>query len=1034
MERWAKYEILGVIGPERNAVYRAFDTVAGRQVLLRLWKSHADAESAATSSGLVKLLKQVQVAQSINHPRVAKTYEAVAEAGVMAVVSELVDGYTLREALSEGGLTESKALALAAQIAQGLAAAGSVGAVHQCLKQENIVVTSSGDAKIINFGWLPTALLAPRARAGNVAAEDAQTEDLSDYECLSPEEAQGQPIDARSNVFSFGSILYEMLTGRHPYMRSTIPDTITAILRERHAPMDLAISYDLRAIVERCLAKQPANRFSPTDALVAAFDDLRTRQGPANRFTPRPGSLISHYRILRQIGSGGVATVFEAEDLHLKRRVALKFLRSDLTSEMARRHNEIEEARAAAALNHPNICTIYEVDEAAGERFISMALVEGITLHQRIADGILFPDLACDIAIQICEGLSEAHRKGIVHRDIKSSNIMLAANNQVCITDFGLADLRKGQEKFKSDSLVGTVGYMAPEQIRGEIVDARCDLWAVGVVMYEMLTGVLPFRGETPMAVIYATMNDPPQEPPSFEVPPQLMQIIHKSLEKPVDDRYQTAAEIREDLRVFRTRSRCVAQSTLGIVEGSAIPSIAVLPFADLSAAQDQDYFCQGIAEELINALARVDGLAVVSRSASFQFRGNKHDIREVGNRLNARAVLEGSVRRAGTRLRITAQLIDVASGYHLWSERFDRAVQEIFEIQDEIANSIVSALKIKLIGAQPEIRRHTTSVLAYQTYLQGRYFWNKRVPNAVRLAVDLFQQARAIDPDYALAYAGLADCMIVPGYYGISRPDDVMPQAKVAALRALQLDPQLSEAHTTLAMITTWHEFRWRDAEDEFRKAIECNPKYAVARMWYGLFALLPLGRMEEALVECEKAQQLEPMNASTLTTTALTLFFMKRYEEAFVWTRRALGLDPDFPVALYCLGRLQAAQGRLESAIETLNSINQIMGFSGLATGTLAYVQAALGKTDAAKTTLIGLGAAARQRYVPASALAIAHLGVDNRDEAVTYLEQAIEEHSSIFAWFSDPIFKPLSGSPRYRALIQKLRAINSLTKVPA
>ena len=438
------------------------------------------------------------------------------------------------------------------------------------------------------------------------------------------------------------------------------------------------------------------------------------------------GATLGPYAMLAELGRGGMGVVYTAHDPRLDRRVAIKVLPPDLTRDDTAKRRFLQEAKAASALDHPNICTIHEINETDdGQIYLVMACYEGETLKQWIERGALALDEAVDIATQVGQGLAEAHGAGIVHRDIKPANLLIAKGGVVKILDFGLAKLAGTEGVTQTGTTVGTVAYMSPEQARGEEVDHRTDIWSLGVVLYEMLTGQQPFQGENLLAISNAILE---QEPASLTrlrtgTSPALARVVTRSLANSRDGRYQSVADLLTELRAVKASVQAPTGATA--VSQSDVPSIAVLPFADMSPQKDQDYFCEGMAEELIDALARLDGLRVVARTSAFQFRGKGHDLREVGEKLNVKTVLEGSVRKAGNRLRINAQLISTDDGYHLWSERYDRDMEDVFAVQDEIAQSVVEKLKVKLLGVadEPLVKRLTDNLEAYNLWLKGRYY-----------------------------------------------------------------------------------------------------------------------------------------------------------------------------------------------------------------------------------------------------------------------------------------------------------------------
>ncbi|MFH1866430.1 MAG: protein kinase, partial [Candidatus Eisenbacteria bacterium] len=452
------------------------------------------------------------------------------------------------------------------------------------------------------------------------------------------------------------------------------------------------------------------------------------------------GKTLSHYRILEKLGEGGMGVVYRADDTKLERHVALKFLSPCILGTDTEKTRFVQEAKAAAALNHPNICTVHEIDEAEGQIFIAMECVEGQSLKARIESGLPTIEEALAIATQIAEGLTEAHAKGIVHRDIKPANVVVTPQGRAKIMDFGLARSSAAAQLTVTGTTVGTIAYLSPEQARGETVDHRTDIWSLGVVLYEMITGLRPFRGNRDQAVIYSILNDEPN-PLSVarpEVPIELENVMSRMLAKNPASRYPSAEEVLADLNRLRKDPEA-ATSTMPASARRRRPSIAVLPFLDMSPQRDGEYFCEGMAEELINALTHIGGLKVSARTSSFQFKGPGHDVRKIGRDLGVETVLEGSVRKAGSRLRITAQLINAADGCHLWSEKFDRDMEDIFAIQDEISLAIVDQLRVGFLGDEKAqlVKRPNASPEAYNLYLRGRWFWNKRTHEDLTKAIE---------------------------------------------------------------------------------------------------------------------------------------------------------------------------------------------------------------------------------------------------------------------------------------------------------
>jgi serine/threonine-protein kinase len=527
------------------------------------------------------------------------------------------------------------------------------------------------------------------------------------------------------------------------------------------------------------------------------------------------------------------------------------------------------EAKAAAALNHPNICTIYEIDEADGRTFIAMECVEGENLRVKIKAGTVELNEAIDVAVQVAEGLAAAHEKGIVHRDIKPANIVVAPRGRVKIMDFGLVRMAGGAQLTRIGTTVGTVAYMSPEQARGETIDHRTDVWSLGVVLYEMLTGKRPFVGDGDQAVIYSILNDEPESVTSHVsgAPPGIAGILVKALAKDPAARYQSAGNLAADLEAMRQRLES-DPTVVVAAEPEAPPSIAVLPFANMSPDPENDYFGDGLAEELANALAQLPQLRVAARTSAFQFRGKDTDIREIGARLNVGTVLEGSVRKVGSRLRVTAQLISVSDGFHLWSDRYDREMEDVFVIQDEITAAIVGQLKVRLGLAlkAPSVRRHTDNLDAYALYLKGLYYWNSLTPEGLRKSRECYEKAIEIDPEYALAHAALSMWHQSLAFWADAPPKEAFAKSRAAAERALEIDETVAMAHNCLAVIHFMHDWNWEKAERGFERTLELDPSSAFGHLNYA-FLLTDLARHEDALREIRIAQRLDPL--STVVNT---------------------------------------------------------------------------------------------------------------------------------------------------------------------
>jgi TolB-like protein/Tfp pilus assembly protein PilF len=736
-------------------------------------------------------------------------------------------------------------------------------------------------------------------------------------------------------------------------------------------------------------------------------------------------ALADRYRVERELGAGGMATVYLAEDLKHHRYIALKTLRGNLAESMEAERFLLE-IEIAAALTHPHILPLYDSGEADGIVYYVMPYVEGPSLRQRLQGEPRLPVAeALRIARQVVGALDYAHRRGLVHRDIKPENIMLY-EDAALVTDFGIALAVRSAHAGRfteSGIVIGTPVYMSPEQAMGDPVDARSDLYSVGCVLYEMLIGTPPYTGADTMEITAQKLVDPmpPLRPQREEVPAEVEAALVRALACKAEDRFATAAELAAALEP-RASAAARARRTGGKAEGG--PSIAVLPFVNMNADPDSEIFSDGIAEELTNALSRLDGLRVVARASAFAFKGRQEDVRQIGRRLGVATVLEGSVRRAANRVRITAELVSVADGYRLWSERYDRKVDDVFAIQDEIANAIANVLEAKLLGAPKAYAQEPArkgDPKAYEHYLRGRHLWNQRSTSALERSVEEFKRALAIDPRHAPAQAGIADSYVILGVYSHRPPDEVMPKAKAAAEQALAIDGSLAEAHTALACVRALFEWDWAAADALFRRAIAHNPQYATAHQWYAMNCLVPQGRFDDARAELDRALALDPLSLAVHTSVGLRYFYARELASAAAALQETLKLNGDFGAAHYFLGHVQIAMGRYDEAIASLQRAVTLQEESAETMAALATAHALAYHRAHAEALLADLVRRAKASYVSPALLAQIQLGLGNDESALERLEEAAERRAADLVWLKvHPIYDAIRGHPRFRALL--------------
>jgi serine/threonine-protein kinase len=744
------------------------------------------------------------------------------------------------------------------------------------------------------------------------------------------------------------------------------------------------------------------------------------------------GVRLGPYEIVANLGAGGMGEVYRAHDVRLGRDVAVKVLPEHLAGDPHALERFVREAQAVAALTHPNILAVFDVGSDRDIAYTVTELLEGESLSARVARGPIPWRDAVDLVMSVAEGLTAAHAKGLIHRDLKPDNVFLTSDHRVKLLDFGVARWKGpfggGDQEMTHESytdagmLVGTLAYMSPEQARGEAAEAMSDIFSLGCVLHEMVTGKRVFQRATPAETLTAILREQPAPASAFDplIPRDFDVVVARCLEKNAHDRFQDMTLLIAALKGLREgSSERVKALTPGALE--RMDSIVVLPFDVASNLQELEYLSDGITESLINSLSQLEDMRVVARSTAFQYRGRQSEVEEIASALKVRLVLMGRVAQRGELINVQCELFDVRKRSQVWGDQFTRKPSDVFVVQEQIASEITKKLKLKLSHEQRKrlTRRYTENTEAYQLYLRGRFYWNKRTPESMRKGIEYFQLALEKDPSYALAYAGLADCFVVLGSYSALPPKEAFPRTKMAALKALEFDKSLAEARTSLAYVNTFFEWNFAEAERNFKRAIKSSPSYPTAHQWYS-FMLSALERHEEALAAVRRGLALDPLSLAINAQLVWALFIARRYDAAIDQARKALEIDDTFGLTHYWLATCYMQTHRFDEAIAGFEMTRKVVPGSVPALSGIGHTHGLAGRRDAAEQVIAEIAEIRKTRYVAPFATAFVYLGMREFDRTLDYLEQCVEDRSWWLAWLkADPVFDPIRDHERFKAL---------------
>lgn len=724
------------------------------------------------------------------------------------------------------------------------------------------------------------------------------------------------------------------------------------------------------------------------------------------------GSTFAYrYQIIEELGKGGMGKVYKVHDTKIKEKIALKLIKPEIAKDKKTIERFSNELRLARRIRHKNICQMFDLGEEKGSHFITMEFVEGQDLKKLIRQsGQLALGTIINIAKQVCDGLAEAHTSGFVHRDLKPSNIMIDANGNARIMDFGIARSLREEGITAAGVMIGTPEYMSPEQVEGREVDQRSDIYSLGIILYEMVTGRVPSEGERPFAAGVKHKG--------------LHNIILRCLEKDKEKRYQNVEEILSEIKTIEADKHALVKAP------GWKNSIAVLPFKNMSADPEQEYFCEGMAEEIINALTHIKDLRVVARTSAFSFKGKDEDIREIGKKLNVDKVLEGSVRKAGNRLRITAQLIDVEDGYHLWSERYDRTMEDVFDIQDEISLAIVKNLKAKLFKKEKAAlkKQPAEDLDAYNFYLKGRYFASKITDESLLEAIDYFKKAIKREPSFALAYSGITESYVHISKWG----EGVLPsqisrsEAKKAALKAVELDPDIAETHTSLGMVATWFDWDRAVAGESLNKAMELSPNSVDTLIWYARYLNLLEHKFDEAIEIYDRALELNPLQFLIFNFRGYAYMCNRQFDKCLENAQKLLSLDPNYWYCYHLLGEAYLGKRLYKEAIASYEEAIRRGGRTITNVAELGFAHALAGNTKQATELLEETEKVAHSSHSFYGYVGLIHVGLGNIDKAFEWFGKSCDEKDPMLIvipplqWEN---FENLRKHPRFEALLDNM-----------